>query len=290
MTSKNILIKRQSIHSIYVNGPKEFYNTDDNNFSLKDYSLFKIGDKEAINKYSYKLSRLIIENINPANLGDYVVSGTPRGYVKKPANYLLESICNQIKKETGFVLETLDLLQNGDDCINYSARTPSERIKSLKTRSFNIDPLKVKNKHFIFIDDMRNTGLTEKFTIENISRYSPLSISCMYIAIVKNEKNSYPEFEDYANTFAYINNQEILISAYKTDGYIVSGVLKRLFQDKHLLKRVIFECSELRLRQFLDYAYFDGYHLQSNMIEGITLLENSLKFKQQQKVKVEILM
>lgn len=249
-------------------------------FNMYEYSKFKYGSKTIARKFGYELA----ENfILPSRIGgrQIVVSPSPYNFIPTATfamkDYFVARF-NELNMYTLKPLQETKTFRPHSYNEDYGEMGVDQRRKAISSESFHIDREFLKDKFLIFMDDIRITGAHEERIKEMCWRLK-LDEVCdyMFLYFAEADDSVEPQIENmlnhaYVSTLVDVNNiiaNEEFIFNTRVTKFILANDINEF--DLFLT----FQSKTFR-HTLLHYAIGNGYHLQDEFKENISILKRML--------------
>ena len=182
-------------------------------FSPSEYSQFKYGSKSIARKFGKELGRKLAEYI--LGRGDItkdtqiVIASSPYMFVPTATfalkNYVISWLNPTLIKNGYKVVQETKVFRQTSYTEEYGTMTAEKRKEMIGSESFHTDPIFIKDKFVIWLDDIKITGSHQERMEEMIVRLQLDKImkGCMfaYYAVLL-DKQSDPTIENYLNLYS----------------------------------------------------------------------------------------
>lgn len=253
-------------------------------FSPAAYSQFKYGSKSVARKFGrdlgMKLAKYILSQDPPKDI-QIVVASSPYMFIPTATfalkNYLI-SWLNPILIKAGYkVVQETKVFRQTSYTEEYGTMTAEKRKEMIGSESFHTDPLFLKDKFVIWLDDIKITGshqerMEEMITRLDLNKYMRDCIFVYYAELL--DPTSDPTIENYLNLYSMKSLLD-LDKIIKNDEFIFNTR-----NVKYILNAPHIECVnflEYQKHSLIEALYYEtlgnSYHLEEKFTMNFQYLE-----------------
>lgn len=258
-------------------------------FDKSDYSCFKYGSKSVARDFGTVMGislavQLLVEV--PRDV-DIVISSSPYTFIPTASSALKDYIVATVNPvliadKRKPLVETRIHRQIGYTT-DYGGMSAEERRKMTAAEEFYTDPVFLKGKFVIFIDDVKITGVHQELMMkmiinQELEKYMNGYMFCYFGELM--DPKSDATIEDHLNRFA-VKNLLDLDKIIKNDEFIFNTR-----NVKYILNSPHIECVnflEYQRRSFIESLYYlaigNSYHLESKFAMNFKYLEHLINEK-----------
>lgn len=257
-------------------------NRDKPGFNPIEYSKFKFGSKKVARIYGYELADHYIQH-HYGKLYPYekqiVVCSSPFCFIPTATfamkDYFIQRLNGFLMGHGQPVVQEAKIYRTITYKEDYGGLTAEERLKLIEKDDFHIDTEFVKDKHLLFLDDIRITGSHEKVIARMYQNYGLSNThDFLYYALLDNPA-IHPNIENELN-YAFVSNLLDLDKIIKNEDFLLNTrVVKYMLNAPHseFIPFINYQRRSLAVTIFHS-AVGNSYHLIEDYEKNFNYLRN----------------